>query len=74
MCLLGQALKVLGGSFLQQHEEYCTPVAALLLGHVLLLPGSRKLALIALKALKRQSMPPLTGDGCHLVLCVFQQW
>ena len=56
-----QALKVLAGPFLRQHDAFRHQVMALLLGHALLLPATRKLALVALKALKRHNLPPLSG-------------
>jgi hypothetical protein len=56
-----QALKVLAGPFLRQHAEYQARVVVLLLDHVLAQPHTRKLSLAALKALKKQDMPLLSG-------------
>jgi len=65
VCFLAgwQVLKLLAGPFLRQHAGYQQRVVVILLEHVLLLPGQRKLALAALKALKKQDIPALSG-GC----------
>lgn len=56
----------MAGPFLRQHAAYQQRVLILLLDHVLLLPAQRKLALVAIKAIKKQNVPVLSGAGSSL--------
>ena len=58
-----QVLKLLAGPFLRQHAIYQQRIIVLLLDHVIILPAQRKLSMAALKALKKQDVPELSGNS-----------
>ncbi len=58
-----QVLKLLAGPFLRQHANYQQRIIVLLLDHVIILPAQRKLSMAALKALKKQDVPELSGNS-----------
>lgn len=59
--LVLQVLKLLAGDFLRQHPVFQQRIIVLLLDHVIILPAQRKLSIAALKALKKQDVPELSG-------------